>query len=732
MNLPRGAAVAAALLIGLGSVDAGAVAAGAEVLEEVVVAAKRRTPIQNVAATVAVIDQLHIERTLTKDIRDLVRYEPGISVRNDPVRFGIDSFSIRGIGGDRIAVEVDGVGVAESFAVGALADSGRIFTDVDFIERVEILRGPASALYGSDAIGGVIRFQTIDPRDLLDRDARFASRIRTGYRGETNGWSLTALNAWSTGTAELLLGFVHRQDGEADIAGDIEPNPRDSQADQVLAKMILPGISSGPIEITLEAGRLRDDTTVNALLGNRPRFVNTIAMQGDDVAEHQRLSIEQTLTPDHAWMDEALWRVYVQRTDTRQITNELRRTASVPGPAVELWRMFRLEDEAAGAEWTVSKSISAGSWRHELVYGVELDVGRVTEVRGGQERDIATGVLSNVILGERFPLRDFPITRRIEAGAYVQDEIRTAQGRWRLTPGLRFDLYRLRPEQDRTYRETNPGASPVKLDEGAITPKLALAYEVADGMSAFAQYVRGFRLPPFEDVNLGFEIPLFNYRALPNPDLRPETSDGYEAGLRLRRDGWHAVFSTYYTAFEDFIESRVNLGRDPVSGMTLFQSRNIGRARIYGAEFAGRLDMGAAVASMQGWSVALNAAWSRGDDIAMDQPLNSVEPFKASMTIDYDSPSGWGVRLVATGVAPKNRVAEESVPLYRTDGYFVLDAFAHLALGERGRLNLGVGNLTDESYTDWVDVRGRAADDPLVIYAAHPGRHVSATVSWVF
>lgn len=123
-------------------------------------------PIQHVAATVTVIDRQDAARTLSDDVRELVRYEPGIAVRNDPVRFGLDSFAIRGIGGDRVAVEIDGVSVAETFAVGALADSGRVFTDLDFVQRVEILRGPASALYGSDAIGGVVRFQTVDPRDV--------------------------------------------------------------------------------------------------------------------------------------------------------------------------------------------------------------------------------------------------------------------------------------------------------------------------------------------------------------------------------------------------------------------------------------------------------------------------------------------------------------------------------------------------------------------------------------
>lgn len=136
--------------------------------------------------------------------------------------------------------------------------------------------------------------------------------------------------------------------------------------------------------------------------------------------------------------------------------------------------------------------------------------------------------------------------------------------------------------------------------------------------------------------------------------------------------------------------------------------------------------------ALRGWSLGLNAAWARGDNAVIHQPLLSIEPFKATATVDYEPSAAWGVRLAATVVAAKDRLPAGTAPLFRTDGYFVLDAFVHFALGERGRLDVGVSNLTDENYIDWIDVRGRAADDPLVPYAAHPGMNVSAAVSWTF
>jgi hemoglobin/transferrin/lactoferrin receptor protein len=703
-----------------------------DVLEEVVVVAKRRTPIQHAAATVTVIDRQHITRTLSDDVRDMVRYEPGVTVRNDPVRFGLDSFAIRGIGGDRIVAEIDGASVAESFSVGALADSGRVFTDVAFIQRVELLRGPASALYGSDAIGGVVHFQTIDPRDVLQSGRSFTSQISAGYRGDTDAWSAATLSAWSVGPAQMLLGYVRRENREADIAGGPMPNPRDSRSDQVLAKFVVPDAPGGPIEVAVEAGRVRDRTTVNALLGTPPRFTNTIAMAGNDTAEHARISIEQALPVDSAWMDDVVWRLYAQGTQTEQVTDERRRAAPPRTPPVDLHRVFALGDEAIGAELTAGTVFRTGAWAHQLVYGVEVDIGRVTEERDGYERNLNTGVVSRTILGEVFPLRDFPNTKRTEAGLYVQDEIHSEGGGWRLTPGVRFDLYRLRPREDQVYREDNPSARPVKLDERSFAPKLGASYVLSESATAFAQYARGFRLPPFEDVNIGLEIPLFNYRALPNPDLEPETSDGLELGLRTRGATWRSAVSAHYTRFEDFIESRVNLGVDPTSGVTLFQSRNLEAARIYGLELTSRLDVGGLQSALVGWSVSLSAAWARGDNMVTDQPLNSVEPLKATLMIDYDPAARWGARLAATGVAAKDRVAEAATPLYRTDSYLAFDAFAWFELGERGQINIGVTNLTDEHYIDWIDVRGRAGNDPLAAYATHPGRNASISASWTF
>jgi len=147
---------------------AGSASAGADAeLETVTVYARRIVPVTRVAATVTVIPREAIEAGMVGDAKELVRYEPGLTVRSDPFRFGLDSFAVRGVGGNRVAVEIDGIPAAGGFAVGSFSDSGRSFVDLAFVERVEVLRGPASSLYGSDAIGGVVAMTTLSPERLL-------------------------------------------------------------------------------------------------------------------------------------------------------------------------------------------------------------------------------------------------------------------------------------------------------------------------------------------------------------------------------------------------------------------------------------------------------------------------------------------------------------------------------------------------------------------------------------
>src|SRR5690606_27252800 len=116
---------------------------------------------------------------LVRDIKDLFRDEPGLGVGSSAGRFGIGDIRIRGLGGNRVRIQVDGIPVSDAFEIGAFSNANRNFVDLDTLKRVEVVRGPTSALYGSDALGGTVSFVTKDPSDYLGegRNAYFGFRL---------------------------------------------------------------------------------------------------------------------------------------------------------------------------------------------------------------------------------------------------------------------------------------------------------------------------------------------------------------------------------------------------------------------------------------------------------------------------------------------------------------------------------------------------------------------------
>ncbi|MBU2418147.1 MAG: TonB-dependent receptor plug domain-containing protein, partial [Alphaproteobacteria bacterium] len=118
-----------------------------------VLATRSETRTDEAPATVTVFTAAQIESMLATDIKDLVRFEPGVSVVSQPSRFGAalgttgragnEGFTIRGLGGDRVLMVVDGVRVPDGFVFGAQSVGRGGYADLDLMKSVEILRGPA-------------------------------------------------------------------------------------------------------------------------------------------------------------------------------------------------------------------------------------------------------------------------------------------------------------------------------------------------------------------------------------------------------------------------------------------------------------------------------------------------------------------------------------------------------------------------------------------------------------
>jgi len=706
--------------------------ADAEELEVVTVVAKRAEPLRDAAAAVSVVTAAELEAALAFDLRDALRHEPGVSMTRDPQRFGTGGPTVRGLGGNRVLVETDGVPAAKTFAVGNFSNTGRQFADLAIVERIELLRGPASALYGSDAIAGVVAITTLDPSNLLDDGSDRALRTRAGYASDDHSIVAGFTGAMRTGPFESLLAYARRDGHELEHAGGSPAaNPRDYDSDALLARTDYQGLGQ-PLRLTVEWNRQQDLTDVDSLELSGGRFANTILMQGDDEFESLRILLDQPFAAA-GLEDQGRWRAWWQESELRQLTHEERRAVPPATPSLAIDREFHYRERVTGAELMIARDLETAGGPHRLIGGIEIAETRVVERRDGLQTNLETGATTATILGESLPVRDFPVSRIREAGLYVQDEWRPRDGRWSLIPALRADWYQLEPAVDSMYAEDNPNTPPVSIDLDSLSPKLGIGWRIRDGVALFLQYAHGFRSPPFDDVNIGLDLPQFNVRAIPNPDLEPERSDSIEVGLRLSGAAAAGTLSVYGSRYRDFIESRVNIGVDPDAGVTLFQSRNIASAEIYGAEAALDLALGSWRGSLSNWNGRIAFAWTEGEDTVRDVPLNSIDPARGLLGLRYEAPSGkLGIALDLTVAAAKHDVDESAAPLFRPGGYAVADLRLQWRYSERVTVDVGLFNLADRSYHEWATVRGRAPGDPLLPLYREPGRNAAVTISATF
>ena len=694
-------------------------------LETVTVLGRIARPLVATEATVAIVDVGRIESQLATDLRDLARYEPGIAIRGDGNRFGDESIAIRGMGGNRIRLETDGVPRPAAFAVGSYASAGRSLSELDFVRRIEILKGPASATYGSAAIGGIVAVTTLDPADLLGSDGTHALRGRAQYDSDDHGLQGSLVAAGRDGGVDWLAGYLRSEATETQNEWrTLDANPRSAQSTRWLGKLVLSQMRD-PLRINVGGTQRRVETDVRSLLLQPPRFTNTVAMLGDDRSDELSVSIQQ-LRLDAGPFRQISWNLHAQRVDVDQRTFELRRAIPPRTPEMQQDRSFRYQAEVAGGNAVATAERDWGSLTHRWSVGADFSLQRMEEIRDGLQTSLPSGATTTTILGEAFPLRDFPTSRVLEAGVFVFDEIRRGESPWIWSPALRIDHHELTPQPDAIYVADNPTQVPVGVRNTALSPRLGVSRRLGETLTAFGQYSHGFRSPPFEDVNIGFDIPQFRTRAIPNPDLRPEKSDHVELGLRASGTVTGAA-SVYLARYRDFIESRVALGLDPASGYLVFQSQNRARARIWGAELALHMPLGGVDGP---WSASLVAEYSRGDDTVADRPLNTIDPARATAGLQYAAPGGsWRLQGLLTVAAAQDRVDESAGALARAGGFATFDLIGGWKLAEGVHLRAAVFNVFDRRYVEWSDVRGRLASDTSLDLYTRPGRSVTLGVT---
>ncbi|MGH9456189.1 MAG: TonB-dependent hemoglobin/transferrin/lactoferrin family receptor [Thermoanaerobaculia bacterium] len=679
--------------------------------EITVTATRSEHPTGSVAGEVSVITAEEMKTHLVHGLQDLVRYEPGVTVHGDRGRYGNAGFSIRGIEANRVLLLVDGVRVPDLLE-GAIP-LGRDYVDPATLERVEILRGPASSLYGSDAIGGVVSYATKDPADLLGTDQTSTMSLFAQYDSAAEGVHETLSWARRDGGIESLVILTRRDSAELANGGDLAPNPQDDGLTSMLAKVMILALPDHALSVTVDGYHRRTDTDVASAVGpvHGPPGSRIARQLAEDERTRYRLSVDDVWSRESLVADSLSWNVYAQRGETNEHVDESRFSGVTAFDRISD-NFFR--QRSFGADVQATKAVG-NSGRHHLIYGADFVSTETVRLRDRTQIDLATGETTKVIAGEHFPYKTFPDATTLRWGAYVQDEISLAGGRVVVTPALRVDSYTMNPDPDEAFERQNINGWEVDpVDETAVSPKLAVVAQVAPRHTVFAQYARGFRSPPYDNAGIAFTHAIFGYEIIPNADLRPEISNGFEAGVRGHRDFATYSIAGFYNRYDDFIDSTF-VGRN--GRLSQFQYRNVGSARIQGVEARGALSLAAFADGLRNVSLLGSAAWADGDDLENDVRLASVEPFTATLGLQHDL-GRFRYEIVATHAAER----EDEAMSLRTPAYTIVDAYASLRITPRLRLIAGLVNLFDEEYWRWSNVQFLGASEGLDRFS-EPGRN---------
>ncbi|KAF0814211.1 Hemin receptor [Andreprevotia sp. IGB-42] len=689
----------------------------------VVTATRTEKSLEDLPPAVTTTSRSTLDNQQVNNWRDLGDLEPGVNIVRDP-RYGFSSVNIRGLEGNRVLMLVDGIRLPDAFNFGPLLNSGRNSVDFATLSGIDIVRGPGSSLYGSDALGGVVGMNTLEPADLLrGKGKSIAGQVKGDYDSSDSSYGGSAAVAGEAGAGTLWLVQAngrkgHEQDnmGERDVNGPrrTTPNPQDYTQTSALAKLQHNFESGHSLGVTLEAFKSETDTSLLNELGDAT-LSTPLSSKAQDELNRKRASLQYGYTAlQDSLIDRAKVMLYKQDSDARQQTDRIRTPA-----ASKVWnRVSEFSQDTKGINGQL-ESIVAGDIGQHWVYGAEWFTTDSSELRSGYQ--CATGCAVPNTSG--FPTRDFPNTTTKQWGVFAQNEISFANGKYTLTPGLRYDSYKLDPETDKYYT----GLKPVNQDESAWSPKLAASWNVSEGFTLFGQYAYGFRAPAYSELNSGFTNLAFGYATIANPSLKPEKSRGFEFGTRLGGKTLGGSITAYDNRYKDFIEQDAyncpgNVNCVPGTSTT-YQYVNKANVRIYGADAA------AFWSFMPGWKATAGIAYAVGRDEDTDKYLDSVSPLKGVFALGYGNET-WGAQGRLTAVSAKDKV---STPTYfQAPGYGLVDLTAWWVAAKDLRITGGVYNLGGRKY--WVDsdVRGLASTSTVMDRYTQPGRNFRASVNWQF
>lgn len=735
-------------------------AGSALTLQQMTISATRtEQAVDSVPSTVSVHEREELDRQNVNTIRELVRYEPGVSVGGAGTRSGNSGYNIRGIDGDRILTQVDGVEVPDNFFNGPYAKTRRNYVDPEIVKRVEIIRGPASALYGSSAIGGAVSYFTLDPDDIIKPGQDVGARLKTGYSSADESWLTSGTVAGRVQDFDGLLHLSQRNGHEMESYNGNNAtglartgaNPEDVRTTNVLAKLGWNYGEDNRLGLTYE--KYKDDRDINQKSAVGGIFLEGQGMnmyrdrRGNDTITRERFGLENKFSLDSPIADHIKTSLNYQIAKTDQATSEIYQA----GRRVLRTRDTLYEEKQWVFDAQLDKAFVIGDTDHLLTYGTTIKQQKVTGSREGAATCLAVGAGCTAI-GAPSPTpadsvkkaSDFPDPTINSYALFAQDQI--SWNDWTFLPSVRYDYIQLKPKLTEEFLNTTDPDRKFPHDDSNKTwhrfsPKLGVTYALTEQYTWFGQYAEGFRTPSAKALYGRFENLGEGYVVEPNSNLKPETSKSYETGIRGNFDAGNFDVAVFYNKYRDFIDED-NAALGPTG--TIFQPGNIKRATIKGMEVKGRLNLDA-FGAPQGLYTKGAIAYAHGRNDETGQPLNSVNPLKGVFGLGYDQDT-YGALVSWTLVKKQNRVDSATffTPTgikangpFKTPGFGIVDLTGFYKVTDDLTVNGGLYNLTDKKYWNWDDVRsydgvGEAGvTSPASLdRLTQPGRNFAINLIW--
>jgi len=726
---------------------------GGRAPQQVVVSASRYAQfISDLPQSVDVIGSSQLEEGQIQDIRDVAKILPNVSVKRAPARFSVTGrgnpvgndgnagFSIRGQGGNRVIMLADGVRLPRSYLVGSNA-FGRDTVALGLLKRIEVVRGPASALYGSDGLAGLVNFISHEPADFLEGGAGAAKalggRAWLSYSGDDDerGVGATLAGRFSEQAEWLVTVAGNRahalENMGSNDAANVDrttPNPQQSSGTSLLGKVVWRAGEGQRHVLTLE--HVGKDNEVELLSSRaKPPYTGTPAQQAALVVDEDAAkTMERSrLTWDGRFPVQAAWADSVQTTLTWQDSAARDKGQTVRNDGGVRLRDISYEERALQATLQADKNVQMPpGWAQTLTYGIDLVRTDISSFADGSDPPPLPAFV---------PKKYFPDTRDSAQALYVQSEV--SDGRWTFVPGVRFDRFSIKVLSQDGYYPTVSATPGTSLSGSATSPKLGVLWRANPTWAVFANAASGFRAPEGQQINSTLEVS--TAKLLPNPDLKPEESRNLELGLRGQLGGLSLDMAVFESRYEQLIVEKKNLGTAnggtaTTSNPTLFQTVNIERATISGFEFKGQMTWGAAFGGQ--WSSPFSYGQLRGTDDTTGLKLNYIDPATAHLGLRYMS-GNWHAQLdvfwqhakeasdlgSASVGNPPNVGTQFTIPAATT-----LDLSGQWRIQKGLRLNLAAINLSNQKYWHWSDVQGLRTVPDLADAYTQPGRHFKVSL----